>query len=492
MKSCRLVSLVVLGLVAAGSACSSSDSTAPANTVGAGGASGSGGVPSGGGGSTQAGAGGVSPGGGGAGGASGGVQGGSAGASGAVQGGSGGASGSVQGGAAGVSGSGGAIGGAAGDASVADSSIKDSGPVFADVAIDGAGLSGPAFQLDAITDLMRRAAAWGFANLDKDRDGGGASNLLNDWSRGTFMTGVMGTYRVTNDPQYLNLVKIWGDAHAWKPNEPVWNADNMCCMQAYCERYLMEPTAANAYMYQPSLANIDGYIGDAKRTGHGSWGWEDAMYMSPPVIAIIGRIKGQAIYFDKLTDYWWDNVKFLYDPTYHLYYWADEASYLTTPKGNPEFWGPGNAWVIGGMIRVMMYMPETYPQRQKWIDLFREFSDAIRSKQQPDGFWRTSLYEPTEFPSPENSCTSFFTYAFAMGMLYGFLDPAVYLPVVQKSWPAVASAVDANGRAVRCQPWSNNPGGAGTTNNTPECQGAVQLAGEGMYNLIRGTKPQLW
>jgi unsaturated rhamnogalacturonyl hydrolase len=155
--------------------------------------------------------------------------------------------------------------------------------------------------------------------------------------------------------------------------------------------------------------------------------------------------------------------------------------------GYPKFWGPGNAWVVGGLIRVMMYMPEDYAQRQKWIDHFREFADAIQSKQQPDGFWRTSLYEPTEFPNPENSCTSFFTYAFAMGMLYGFLDPAIYMPVIAKSWPAVASAVDANGRAVRCQPWSNAPGGAGTGNNTPEFQGAVQLAGEAIYNLISGT-----
>jgi unsaturated rhamnogalacturonyl hydrolase len=488
MDSVRLVSLFLLGSLAAFGGCGSSDSGAPAGSAGGGGSSGSGGASAGSGGSTQAGAGGAVQGGAG----SGGATAGSAGAAGAAQGGAAGAGGSG-GVAQGGGGSGGAQGGAAGDAAAADSSIKDGAPPsLADVAIDSSGLLGAAFQPDSIADLMRRAAAWGFANLDKNVGDGGAANLLNDWSRGTFMTGVMGTYRVTRDPQYLSLVKTWGDAHAWKPNDPVYNPDNMCCMQAYCERYLMEPTAANAYMYQPSQQNIDGFIGTANRTGHGSWGWQDAMYMSPPVMALIGHIKGQAIYFDKLTDYWWDNVKYLYDPTYHLYYWSDEANWLKTPKGNPKFWGPGNAWVIGGMIRVMMYMPETYAQRQKWIDLFREFSDAIRSKQQPDGFWRTSLYEPTEFPDPENSCTSFFTYAFAMGMLYGFLDPATYMPVVQKSWPAVVSAVNADGRAVRCQPWSNAPGGAGTSNNTPECQGAVQLAGEGMYDLIKGTKPQLW
>ena len=89
----------------------------------------------------------------------------------------------------------------------------------------------------------------------------------------------------------------------------------------------------------------------------------------------------------------------------------------------------------------------------------------------------------TEFPDPESGSTSFFTYAMALGMLYGWLDQPTYMPVVKKTWAWLTTIIDANGKVGRCQPWSNQPGGAGLTNNTPEGQGAFMLAGEGMYLL---------
>jgi unsaturated rhamnogalacturonyl hydrolase len=328
------------------------------------------------------------------------------------------------------------------------------------------------FSADSITRLMKMAAGYSFKNFG----GGTAAGLDNDWSRGTIMTGIMGLYRVTGEKQWLDSVDKWGAAHNW-----TWmnngSADNHCCMQTYCERYMVNPVQANAYMYTPSLANVNDMM---KGPGHGLWGWQDAMYMSPPVWSMIGSITGQQIYFDSLTSFWWNNVSHLYDTTYHLWYWADEAAWYKTPKGNPKFWGPGNAWVIGGMVRCMKYMPQNYSQRPKWVALFKEFCDAVRSKQQPDGMWRTSLYEPTEFPDPEASCTSFFIYAFSLGVSWGILDSAAYLPVICKAWTPLAKCVLPSGMVGRCQPWNNSPGGAGLNNNTPEGQGAFMLAGEGM------------
>jgi unsaturated rhamnogalacturonyl hydrolase len=337
-------------------------------------------------------------------------------------------------------------------------------------------VSGDEFSPDSIKTLMKKAANYSFQQFGA----GTAAGLDNDWSRGTILTGIMGLYRVTQEKQWLDSVDKWGTKYnwTWKNNG---SADNHCCMQTYCERYMVNPISANSYMYTPSLANINSMM---KGPGHGLWGWQDAMYMSPPVWSMIGSITGQNIYFDSLTSFWWDNVKHLYDTTYHLWYWSDDAaSWFTTPKGYPKFWGPGNAWVIGGMIRCIKYMPLNYSQRPKWIALFKEFSDAVRSKQQPDGMWRTSLYEPTEFPDPEASCTSFFIYAFSLGVNWGLLDSATYVPVIRKGWKALDTCVESNGRIKRCQPWSNAPGGVGT-NNIPEGQGAFMLAGEGVNLLV--------
>jgi rhamnogalacturonyl hydrolase YesR len=200
---------------------------------------------------------------------------------------------------------------------------------------------------------------------------------------------------------------------------------------------------------------------------------------------MLGAITGQTSYYDKLTTLWFDCVNTYYDAANHLWFWNQDYIYpkKTTPRGNPMYWGPGNAWVYGGLTRILKYMPTTYPDRPRWVKLFQDMSDALRVKQQPDGMWRTGLYEPTEYPDPESSSTSFFTYGMGLGMLWGLLDQPTYMPVVQKSWPALVAVVDANGKVGRCQPWAHEPASACATCNTPEGQGAFQLAGQAMWLL---------
>lgn len=341
------------------------------------------------------------------------------------------------------------------------------------------------FDLDSIKTLMRKTAYYGFNTLD----GGDMTNIINDWSRGTFMTGVMGTYRITQDQQYIDSTKKWGDIHSWQPNMSLpTHPDNMCCMQTYCEMYIVDPVTDNEYMYLPSKSVIDDRLNRPTDGSDWFW-WEDGLYMGPPVIAMIGNITDNTRYFDSLTNIILDCADAYYDETLHLWYWKADWVYplKTTAAGNPELWGPGNAWVIGGMIRSMKYMPQDYSRRGEWIALFQEFCDALRVKQGEDGFWRTGLYDINEFPDPESSCTSFFTYAFCLGMIYGFLDVETYQPVVRKAWSALVTVVNSEGRVGRCQPWSLAPGGAPEGHNTPEGQGAFMLAAEGIYLIESGS-----
>jgi hypothetical protein len=140
--------------------------------------------------------------------------------------------------------------------------------------------------------------------------------------------------------------------------------------------------------------------------------------------------------------------------------------------------------VLGGLVRALKYMPANSKYRPAWEATFKTFCDTLRIKQQADGFWRTSLFEPTEFPNPESSCTAFFIYAMSLGVQWGILDANIFVPIIRKGWSALVKVVGANGKVGYGQPWSNQPGSPGLGNEIPEGHGAFLLAGEGVAIIV--------
>jgi rhamnogalacturonyl hydrolase YesR len=332
------------------------------------------------------------------------------------------------------------------------------------------------FAPDSIKSIMRKVAKYSFTTWG----GGTAAGLDRDWSRGTIMTGIMGLYRTTLEKQWLDSVDKWGTRWAW-----TWGGgggDNFCAIQTFCERYIVDPTSANAPKYQPSKTALDGVLNNP--VNH-LYGWQDAVYMGLPDFSMMGYITGESRYFDSLNSMFRGAEKDFQDPTYKLWCWNTSASFKTTPQGHPQFWGPGNAWVLGGLVRALKYMPAGSKYRPAWEATFKVFCDTLRIKQQPDGFWRTSLFEPTEFPNPESSCTAFFIYAMSIGVSWGILDTDTFVPTIRKGWSALVKVVGANGKVGYGQPWSNQPGNPTLGNEIPEGHGAFLLAGEGVSLIVK-------
>ena len=337
-------------------------------------------------------------------------------------------------------------------------------------------VSGDEFSPDSIKSIMRKVAKYTFQQYG----GGTAAGINHDWDGGTIMTGVTGLYLATKEQQWLDSIDKWGNRWNW-----TWGGgtgDNLCCIQTFCERYIVDSVPANASKYQVSKTALDGIL---KQQVNHLFGWQDAVYMGLPDFAMMGDITGNPMYFDSLNSMFRGAEKDFQDPVYKLWYWSTAASFKTTPKGHPQFWGPGNAWVLGGLVRSLKYLPKNSPYRPAWLATFKTFCDTLRIKQQADGFWRTSLFEPTEFPNPESSCTAFFAYAMSLGVSWGILDTAAFIPVIRKAWSALVKAVDVNGRVGYGQPWSNQPGSPTFGNSIPEGHGAFLLAGQGV-GLIAG------
>ncbi len=327
------------------------------------------------------------------------------------------------------------------------------------------------FSPDSIKSIMRKVANYSFQQYG----GGTAAGINRNWDGGTIMTGITGLYRTTKEQQWLDSIDKWGNGWNW-----TWGGgtgDNLCCIQTFCERYIVDSVPANASKYQVSKTALDGIL---QQPVNHLFGWQDAVYMGLPDFSMMGYITGSPMYYDSLNIMFRGAEKDFQDTTYKLWYWNTLPAFKKTPDGYPQFWGPGNAWVLGGLVRALKYMPANSKYRPAWIATFKTFCDTIRSKQQPDGMWRTSLFEPTEFPNPESSCTSFFAYAMALGVSWGILDTNTFVPTIRKAWSALVKVVDTNGRVGYGQPWSNQPGSPTMGTSIPEGHGAFLLAGEGV------------
>jgi unsaturated rhamnogalacturonyl hydrolase len=340
------------------------------------------------------------------------------------------------------------------------------------------------FTPDSITKIMKRVAEYRL-KLGIQKYGDGFVSHW-DWDDGAYMTGVVAVYRHTREQRYLDTIKAWSNAVSWKTkndNGLSRNPDNQCVCQTFCEAYLLDPKPANEYMVTGWKANYHLNYDNA----YSEWYWCDALYMAPPAIAMLTAINDSTRYLDTLSKRWWKWAATLYSPQYHLY-WRD-AGYIpqTAANGKPVFWGPGDAWVLGGMARVLKYMPKNYAQRDTFVNQFREQCTAVAALQQGNGLWTTSLLDSLQYPDDETSCTAFFCFAMAWGINNGVLDSAKFGAVARKAWSGlVANVSPVDGRLQRCQGVSSAPGSVGVSNSSAEGEGAFLLAAEEMYKLVGG------
>jgi len=330
--------------------------------------------------------------------------------------------------------------------------------------------------------LLEKVCDWQIAYLPAEKTSKNDTDL--NWLRATFYTGDMALYRASHQPRYLDeMMKIaeenhWMLGHAANGSDSF--ADILAVSQLYTELYFIKK---DPQMLADTRKRFDQIIANPKR-GREDWWWCDALFMAPPAFARLTAVTGDEKYLDFMDKQWWDTVEFLYDPEHHLFY--RDKNFLTKKESNgqPVFWSRGNGWVLAGTARVLQYMPKDFPSRPRYVHLFQQMSEKIASLQQPDGFWRASLLDPTSFPNPETSGTALFCYGLAWGINAGILPRGQYLPIVTSAWKALASAVDpATGKLGWVQTVGFKPAGVKADDTAEFGVGAFLLAGTEMLKL---------
>lgn len=353
------------------------------------------------------------------------------------------------------------------------------------------------FTENYITSTVEKACDWQLNNLFSEavRANGTIRSIPdNGWIRGVFYTGVMAAYRVTEQERFLDSAFVWGEKNRWQLGHRKKHADDQVVVQTYADLYqvyrqssIIEP-AMHTFNYMietPEPGPVVGY------SNNKNWSWCDALYMAPPAMVKVGVLTDQPEYLYLMNSMWWETYFHLYSEEDSLFYRDErfviqpDGSGQRTESGKKVFWGRGNGWVIAGLAKVLTWLPGDYTTRPAFERVYLEMASKIAGLQQEDGLWRSSLYDPEQFKTPETSSSGFFCYALAWGINEGYLDKEEYLPVVKKSWQGLNNAMDKSGKLGYVQQVGSDPRSVSKDDTMEYGAAAFLLAAEQVLKLVR-------
>jgi len=325
---------------------------------------------------------------------------------------------------------------------------------------------------DAVRAAMRKVADW---QLERARP-----YFSTDWTFAALYDGFMAASATLGDAKYRQAMHEMGEKLNWQLGPRPEHADDVAVGQVYLELYRKQKDARILPPLTERFAHQMGLKDDPAKP---LWWWCDALFMAPPTLARLYQATGNAEYLDFMDRQWWITSKLLYDPEEHLFF--RDAGYLGKHEANGRklFWSRGNGWVMGGIARVLDYMPKNYPARLRYVAQFREMAAAVRKVQGEDGLWRSGLLDPQAYPLPEASGSAFIAYALAWGVNQGILDRNTYAATARKAWAGLLTHVYADGRLGCIQPVGAAPGQFKATSSFVYGVGAFLLAGSQMDRL---------
>ncbi len=331
--------------------------------------------------------------------------------------------------------------------------------------------------------VMQRVADWQLANPSKHK--------ATDWTQGAGDAGFMALAGISGDAKYRGAMFKKGETNEWNLGPRKFHADDHAVGQAYCELYFLY---RDPKMLAPMRARFDSILAEPskveslafkqpKGAAGENWSWCDSLFMAPPAWARLYYATGDEKYLTFAVTNWWRTTAYLYDKEEHLYFRDSTYFEKREANGKKVFWGRGNGWVMGGLVRLLQYLPSNHPDRARFEQLFKDMAAKILTCQQPDGLWRASLLDPASYPLKETSSSGFYTYALAWGVNQGLLDRNQFEPAVHKAWAALVSCVDADGKLTHVQPIGADPKNFDENGTEVYGVGAFLLAGSEVYRM---------
>jgi len=327
---------------------------------------------------------------------------------------------------------------------------------------------------------MERVADWQLEHPARHRP--------TDWTQGAFYAGVMALDQIAASPKYREAMLAMGRKNEWKLGPRRHHADDHVVGQTYAELYYRYRDEVMIAPMRETFASILANpialpLDHGRRNGEDQWSWCDSLFMGPPTWLRLWVATGDTNYLAFAVNNWWKTSDYLYDPEEHLYFRDNSYFNKREANGAKIFWSRGNGWVMGGLVRMLQYLPKDHPARPRFIQQYQEMANKILILQQPDGLWRSSLLDAESYPLKETSGSGFYTYALAWGINNDLLSKKKFKPTIDRAWLALVNCVTPEGKLTHVQPIGADP--RKFSEDSTDCfgVGAFLLAGSEMYRL---------
>jgi len=169
--------------------------------------------------------------------------------------------------------------------------------------------------------------------------------------------------------------------------------------------------------------------------------WLDDLFMSVPALAQMGKYSGEKKYFD-------DAVKQVLQFSTRMFNTEKGLfmhGWVLGMNEHPQFhWARANGWAVMTMVELLEVLPENHQGRSQVLELLRKHIRGLANYQTDKGFWHQLIDRNDSYL--ETSATAIYTYSIARAINRGYVDAAVYTPMVCLAWNAVATKVNEKGQ----------------------------------------------
>jgi rhamnogalacturonyl hydrolase YesR len=160
--------------------------------------------------------------------------------------------------------------------------------------------------------------------------------------------------------------------------------------------------------------------------------WTDDMFMASAVLSRVGAQTKDPRYATAVG-------RLL--TTYAASLQRPDGLFIHAVEG-PHAWGRGNGFAALGVAEALQYLPDTWPDRARVVEIARRHMRGLLPHQSDDGSWRQVVDEPGSYR--ELTVTAMTVAVMARGVRLGWLDTS-FVPAIDRGWRAVAARVSSDG-----------------------------------------------
>jgi len=292
---------------------------------------------------------------------------------------------------------------------------------------------------------------------------------LTSYEWGVTYSAVLAAYEATGDKAYRSYVekrhnlladiapafrRIHGQGKAIDGNirrvidpHALDDAGAVCCsmikaMMMYGgEKSALRPLVDN---YMDYILNKEYRLGDgtfARLRPQKNTLWLDDMFMGIPAVAYMGKLTGQAQYYDEAARQVVQFAERMWVPQKKLF----RHGWVEQMEPHPTFhWGRANGWAILTMCEVLDVLPGNHPLRPQILSLLTQHAEGLAALQHHDGFWHQLLDRNDTYL--EASATAIYAYCLAHAVNQGWLSAKAFGPVALLAWRAVSASINERGQ----------------------------------------------